>query len=156
MRTTIPKRSRLALAPAFGVAGLTLVEVVVALGISMLAVSGIVMGYLFGIGTAQRSALNLAAGAKALERIEQTRSAKWDTSSWPVIDQLVSSNFPSQVVTLGMAGASRNPVYGTNYLEISQMSLNPPLKRIHVDCVWSFRGLQLTTNTIETCRAPDQ
>src|SRR5437016_1182476 len=90
MRTIIHMRGRSSQAPIFKVAGLTLVEVLVALGISILAVSGIVTGYLFSISIAQRSSLYLAAGAKALERVEQTRSAKWDTSSWPPIDQLVS------------------------------------------------------------------
>jgi type II secretory pathway pseudopilin PulG len=51
---------------------LTLVEVVVALGISVLAVAGIVSGYLFSIVSAQRSALSLVAGAKAVERMEET------------------------------------------------------------------------------------
>jgi hypothetical protein len=138
------------------IAGLTLVEVVVALGISMLAVSAIVIGYLFGIGSAQRSALGLAAGAKALERVEQVRCAKWDLSSWPAVDQLVASNFTTEVVALGSSGAANAMVYGTNFIVISQISANPPLKRIRVDCVWNFRGLQLVTNTIETCRAPDQ
>lgn len=138
------------------IAGLTLVEVVVALGISVLAVAGIVVGYLFSIGSAQRSGLNLAASAQAMERMEQVRSAKWDISSWPVIDQLVASNFPNEVVTLNLAGPGGAAVYATNYTTISQISTAPPLRSIHVDCVWNFKGVQLLTNSFETCRAPDQ
>lgn len=137
-------------------AGLTLVEVVVALGISVLAVAGIVVGYLFGIGAAQRSVLSLAASSKAMERMEQIRSAKWDTSSWPPIDQLVASNFPNEQVTLNLSGAGGATVYGTNYTTISQISTDPPLRAIHVDCVWNFKGAQCLTNSFETCRAPDQ
>ena len=137
-------------------AGLTLVEVVVALAISAVAVAGIVTSYLFSIGSAQKSALSLAAGARAVERVEETRSAKWDTSSWPPVDQLMASNFPQQVIVLDKDGTGRTTQYATNLTEISQISANPPLKLIHVDCVWNFKGNQLITNSVETCRAPDQ
>jgi Tfp pilus assembly protein PilV len=147
---------QLSRAPARAVAGLTLVEVVVALSVSLLAVSGIICGYLFSISSAQRSALYLAAGAKALERIEEIRSAQWDTSSWPPVDQLYGTNFPDQVVTLDEFGTGGGTVYATNYSQIWQISTNPPLKRVRVDCVWTFKGDQLITNTFETCRAPDQ
>ena len=143
-------------AAAFATAGLTLVEVVVALGISVLAVAGIVSGYLFSIASAQKSVLSLAAGAKAIQRIEETRGAKWDTSSSPAVDQLVASNFPDQQVILDHNGAGTAITYGTNFTQISQISTNPPLKRVHVDCVWKFKASQLLTNMVETCRAPDQ
>lgn len=137
-------------------AGMTLVEVVVAMAISTLAVVAIVTGYLFSITSAQRSALSMTASARAVERIEQTRSAKWDLSSWPAVDQLVSTNFPDEVVILDENAACNRITYATNITRISQISLNPPLKEIHVDCVWNFKGNQLLTNTVETCRAPDQ
>ena len=136
--------------------GLTLVEVVVALAISSLAVTGIVAGYIFSIGSAQKSTLSLAAGAKAMERIEEIRSAKWDTSSWPQVDELVATNFPDELVVLDHNAAGIGITYATNIVQISLISSNPPLKRIHVDCVWSFKGYQLLTNALETCRAPDQ
>jgi type II secretory pathway pseudopilin PulG len=135
---------------------MTLIEVVVALGISVIAVAAIVMGYMFGIGTAQKSAIQLAATERALERIEQIRSAKWDLSSWPNVDQVVVSNFPAEVVTLDLLGANNAATCGTNFTLISQISTTPPLKRVRVDCVWTYKGVQLMTNTVETCRAPDQ
>ncbi|HZR18365.1 MAG TPA: hypothetical protein VFE51_13815 [Verrucomicrobiae bacterium] len=135
---------------------MTLVEVVVALGISITAIAAIILGYLFGIGMAEKSAMQLAATQRALERIEQARSAKWDLSSWPAVDQLVASNFPNEVVILDLVGPNNVAVCGTNFTLISQISTNPPLKRVRVDCVWRFKGVQLLTNTIETCRAPDQ
>jgi Tfp pilus assembly protein PilE len=136
--------------------GLTLVEVVVALGISVLAVAAIISGYLFSIVCAEKSALSLAAGARALERVEETRSAKWDNSSWPPVDQLVSSNFPDKLVILGQSDTGRPTTYATNVTQIIQISLDPPLKKIHVECVFNFKGSQLVTNVVETCRAPDQ
>lgn len=137
-------------------AGMTLAEVVVALAIASMAVGGIVSGYIFSINSAQKWALSLAANAKAMERIEETRSAKWDTASWPSVDQLVATNFTNELVVLDRSGSGSGIVYATNITQISQISANPPLKRIRVDCIWSFKGTQLITNTIETCRAPDQ
>jgi type II secretory pathway pseudopilin PulG len=139
-----------------GTAGLTLVEVVVALAISVISVAAIVSGYLFSIASAQRSSLSLAASAKAMERIEETRSAKWDTQSWPTVDQLVATNFPEEVVVLDQMSSNVRITYGTNQTRILQVSTNPPLKKIHVDCIWSFNGTRLLTNSVETCRAPDQ
>ena len=135
---------------------MTLVEVIVALGISVLAVVGIVTGYLFSITSAQKSALSMAAADKAVERIEETRSAKWDISSFPVVDELVASNFPSELIVLDQNGAGKGITYATNLTQITQLSVNPPLKLVHVDCIWSFKGGQVLTNSIETCRAPDQ
>jgi type II secretory pathway pseudopilin PulG len=134
---------------------MTLAEVVVAIAISGLAVAGIVSGYLFAVRSAEKSSLSLAANARAMERLEATRGAKWDTSIWPVVDQLVITNFPAQVVLLDRSGSGSGSSYGTNVVQISQISTNPPLRRIRVDCIWRFNATQLLTNTIETCRAPD-
>ena len=136
--------------------GMTLVEVVVALAIATLSVAGIISGYVFSITSAEKWALSLAANSQALARIEETRSAKWDNASWPPVDQLVSSNFPNQTVVLDHSGSGTVIVYATNITQITQISSSPPLKRIRVDCIWSFKGSALITNTIETCRAPDQ
>lgn len=138
-----------------GHAGMTLVEVVVALFITGLVVGGIVTGYTFCTTSAEQAALALAANARALERIEETRSAKWDTASWPVVDQLFATNFPSKVVTLDLSGSGVTTTQATLQTAISQISTNPPLRRIHVNCIWTFKG-QSITNSIESCRAPDQ
>jgi type II secretory pathway pseudopilin PulG len=135
---------------------MTIFEVVVALGISGLAVAAIVNGYIFCVTSAEKSALSLSANNRAMQRIEEMRSAKWDISTWPVIDQLVSTNFSNSVVTLDVSGSGSAVTYATNFVTISQISTNPPLKRIRVDCVWNFKGSHLITNTIETCRSPDQ
>ena len=137
-------------------AGMTLVEVVMALSITALAIGGIVNGYNYCTNSAQKAAYYLAANAKAMERVEETRSAMWDTVQFPVVDELVSTNFPTKVVTLELSGSGGAVVPATIRTTISQISVNPPLKRIRVDCVWNYRGIQAITNTIETCRAPNQ
>ena len=72
----------------------------------------------------------------------------------PVIDQLTSSNFSSLVVSLEANGNGSNITYATNFAQITTISTTPPLRRIHVDCVWLFQN-HVYTNSIETCRAPN-
>ena len=136
--------------------GLTLVEVVVAMAVTGMAVGGIVNGYHYCTNSSQKAALMLAANARAMERIEATRGARWIVESSRAVDQLVATNFPSKTITLDLAGSGVATTPATIRTEISQASVNPPLKRIRVDCVWQFRDAQWVTNTIETCRAPDQ
>lgn len=137
--------------------GMTLVEVLVASAISGVAVSGIVYGYVYSLNSAERFSISLAANAQAVERMEQIRLAVWNSSSSPVIDQVVASNFPNQTVSLDLSGSGSSVTYATNIATITVISTNPPLKRVRVDCVWTFgTSSQLMTNTIETCRAPDQ
>ena len=135
---------------------MTLVEVVVAMAITGLAVGGIVNGYHYATNSAQKAAISLAASARAMERIEETRSATWAPDRSPAVDQLVTANFPSKVVTLDLSGSGTVVIPATLRTEIAQVSVNPPLKRIRVDSIWQFRGGEWVTNTIETCRAPEQ
>jgi type II secretory pathway pseudopilin PulG len=136
---------------------MTLVEVMVAFAISGLAVTAIVSGYVYSLNAAEKFSLSLAANAQATERVEQIRSARWNSTSSPVVDEVVASNFPAETVTLDLAGAGGGAARATNYTQITTISTTPPLKRIHVDCVWVYaRSSQLITNSIETCRAPDQ
>jgi prepilin-type N-terminal cleavage/methylation domain-containing protein len=140
----------------FGESGMTLAEVVVAMAIAGLAIAGIINGYTFSTNSAQKAAMALAANARALERIEETRSAKWDLSAYPAIDQLVPTNFPTRTVTLDKAGVGNVVTTATVITEITQISSTPPLKRIRVSCIWRYKGSPAMTNVIETCRAPDQ
>jgi type II secretory pathway pseudopilin PulG len=135
---------------------MTLVEVLVAFAISGMAVGGIVYGYVFSMNSAERFSISLAATAQATERMEQIRGAFWNSSTSPEIDQVVATNFPNETVTLDLSGSGTGVTYATNYTTITMISTNPPLKLIRVDCVWVFGTSQLMTNTIETCRAPDQ
>jgi len=136
-------------------AGMTLVEVTVAMAIAGLAIGGIVSGYNYCTNSAQKAALLLAANARAQERMEEIRSAKWDTASWPVVDQLVAANFPSKVVILELAASGGGSLSATLQAELTEISASPPLKRIRVQCLWQGRDGQWVTNTLETCRAPN-
>lgn len=134
---------------------MTLVEVVVALAVTGLAVGGIVNGYTYCTNSAQKAAMALAASTRAMERLEEVRSAAWRTSSESAVDQLVATNFPSKVVTLDLSGSGAVVLPATIETEISLVSASPPLKRIRVNCIWMYKGVQVFTNSIETFRAPD-
>jgi len=134
---------------------MTLIEVMVAMAIAVLMVAGIVTGYIYCSTATVKDSLYMAANARAMERLEETQSAQWDTSISPAVDQLVASNFPPQTVTLNISGSDPNVISATVNTEISQISINPPLRRIHVDCIWQFQGGDFITTSIETCRAPN-
>jgi prepilin-type N-terminal cleavage/methylation domain-containing protein len=142
--------------PPRGRAGMTLVEVIVALAITGLMVAGIIRGYIYCATSAVKAELAQAANAKAMQRIEETRSAQWNTSSSLAVDLLVATNFPDKSVTLDMPGTNTNGTSATIKTTISQISLTPPLRRIRADCIWQFRGAEWVTNSIETIRAADQ
>ena len=135
---------------------MTLVEVVIALGISVLTVAGIVTGYIYCTTANVKDSLYMAANGQAMQRLEEARSARWDTSSYPAVDELVATNFPDKLVTLDLSGNRAAVTRATIRTEITQLSDTPPLRKIRVDCIWSVKGDELVTNTIETCRAPDQ
>jgi len=133
---------------------MTLVEVVVALFITGLTVTGIINGYMFCSRSSAKDALSMVANTRAMERMETVRSAQWDTSSFPPVDKLVATNFPDTVLILDRLKNGTN-ILATVRTDISQISTVPPLRRIRVDCIWQFNGAERMTNTIETCRAPD-
>lgn len=136
-------------------AGMTLIEVVIALLISSVAVSCMVSGYVFSISSAERAALSLAAGNRAMERLEKTRGARWDLLSYPQIDELKSANFTNEVVVLDVSGSGNAFTYATNITTIYQISSDPPLRGIRVECIYRFDRKQLITNIAETARGPD-
>ena len=152
IRTAIKKHYDL---PSRRRAGMTLVEVIIALAITGLTVAGIVSGYLFCMTAAVKTELMEAAHAKALERIEQARSAVWAPNRSDPQDDLVSSNFPDLHVILDLPGTNAGTA-AIIQTTIASISVNPPMRKIHVDAIWNFRGAELITNSIETVRAPDQ
>jgi hypothetical protein len=141
---------------------MTLVEVVFSLAIAVLMVAGIVEGYIFCTTSTVKDSLYMAANARAMERLEETRSAVWAPYRAQPVDELVATNFPDQTVTLDMSGSNSITTFATLKTDISQILPSPasplaaPVRRIHVDCIWQFNGGDFITNSIETCRAPDQ
>jgi hypothetical protein len=119
-------------------------------------VGGIVNGYIYCTTSAVKAELAQAANAQAMQRLEEARSATWNTSTSLAQDQLVATNFPDEVVTLEMPGTNSVGTSATIQTTIAQISSSPPVRTIHVDCVWQFRGAEWVTNSIETIRAADQ
>jgi type II secretory pathway pseudopilin PulG len=133
----------------------TLVEVLIALGISALSLGAIINGYILSAQTAEWSAYSLAAQSLALQRLEQARAAKWDLDAIPAVDQLVAGSFPPRLEILDIPRSGTNIVYATNITTISTLSVTPPLKLIRVDCVWRFISRGPFTNTAMTYRTVD-
>ncbi|HEY5298138.1 MAG TPA: prepilin-type N-terminal cleavage/methylation domain-containing protein [Verrucomicrobiae bacterium] len=144
-----------------GSAGMTLVEVMVALALAAFTVAGIIEGYIFCTTSTVKDSLYMAANTRASERLEETRGAIWAPYRATPVDELVASNFPDQPVTLDMSGSSSATTMATLTTTITQIvssassTLSAPVREIRVDCIWQFKG-ELITNSIETCRAPDQ
>ncbi len=139
----------------------SLVEVLVSLSITGLILAGVITAYIQSLKRAEWSGYSLAAQALAIQQLEQTRAARWDTQSTPVIDELVSSNFPSPtVIMLDLPVSGTNILYATNYISISTVpvSVAPPVsvKYIEIRTVWPFTNGKIYTNTVATYRAPDQ
>ena len=136
--------------------GITLVEVVLSMAVMGVAIGAIVMGYVLGAARAEWSAYSLAANSLALQGIEQCRAAKYDVLTSPVVDELIPASFPPRNLVMDIPQKGTNIAYATNFTTITQVSTDPPLKMIRVDCVWPFKHRRLFTNTIVTYRAADQ
>lgn len=126
------------------------------IALSGISLAGIISGYVLAADRADWSGLSFSAQSQALQRMEQTRAAKWDTMGYPAVDEMVSSNFPQVVTALDFLRSSTNVVYGTNTTTIDTISSDPPLKMVQVDCVWSYRSHGPFTNTVITYRSPNQ
>jgi type II secretory pathway pseudopilin PulG len=136
-------------------AGLTLIEVVVALGISVVLVTGIFKGYLLASRRAIYTSYSVAAQALAMKQMEQIADADWSPNSGitNIFDPVLAA---TQTNALGMPGSSTNLIYATNYASVTQVSSSPPTAMIRVDCVWSFMDMGTFTNTVAIIRGPDQ
>ena len=134
--------------------GLSLVEIVISLALTSLSVAAIIDGYVLCVRQAETSALHLAAQAQALERLEQTRAAKWDPNATPVVDQVTSTNFLPVVLPLDVPSPTVQRC-ATNITSVRLISANPPLKAIRVETIWGWNQ-KLFTNVVTTYRGPDQ
>jgi type II secretory pathway pseudopilin PulG len=134
----------------------TLTEVVFSLAIIGLTAGGIINGYVQAARLTDWQAHSLAAQSLANQRVEQCRAAKWDTRSFPPVDQLVASNFPTISKQMDLPTVSTNAAFATIYTTITTVSASPPLRMMQADCVWRFPGRGWFTNTVVTYRAPDQ
>ena len=139
-------------------AGFTLAEVVVAIAVATLSFGGVIYGYVLTADRAAWSANSLAAQSLAMQGIEQARSAKWDPKAWPAVDELGVTNY-SQVDTLDVPRSGQS-ILATNYISVTFVSQDPPLRQLRADCVWSLvngkRSRGPFTNTAITLRTADQ
>ena len=140
---------------------MTLIEVVVAMAIAGLTVGGIVTGYIYCSTSTVKDSLYMAANARAMERLEQTRGATWSVYGSNPADELVATNFLDETnIVLDLSDSGSDFTLATVTTEITPILPSPslpnaaPVRRIHVDCIWQFKG-EIITNSIETCRAPD-
>lgn len=144
--------------------GFTLVEVVVAVALITLTFAGVIYGYVRTADRAEWSSYSLAAQSLAMQGVEQARAAKWDSQAWPVVDELpvgelgVTNFMQVQELDVPVVG---EPVLATNYISVTTVSVNPPLRELRADCVWALksRPAGITgpfTNTAVTLRTADQ
>ena len=159
MKTNLPLRHD----PFDDVRAFTLAEVAIALAISALLLSGIVVGFLQSAQQAEWSGYNMAAQALAMQGIEQARSANWDPQAPTPVDFCVQSNFPPATTNILDVPVSltNNITYATNTWTITTLtnSTSYPLKMIRVDTTWRFMRFGVPrsyTNTVATLRAPNQ
>jgi type II secretory pathway pseudopilin PulG len=152
------------------VSAFTLLEVLIGFVIFGLVTTGMIYGYVQSNRTAEWSSQSLAAMSYASQGMEQMRSVQWCAEEFSTgsgqgtTDLLPMTNQPdgswgywtNQVDTLDIP-TSGGLINVTDYLYVTSISTNPPLRRIVSQVVWTFRLTgQLFTNTIVTLRAPDQ
>jgi prepilin-type N-terminal cleavage/methylation domain-containing protein len=169
-----PGQTKIRIAYATSYLAFTLVEVMVALAILALVISGICFGYSQANRIAAWCSMSQAAQAFAIRGMESARAAKWNpwvisTNTGPdpggSQDELPAetNGAPSletnDLMDIPIRG---NPLtnysyYATNYVYVTQYPSNPPVRQIMSVCVWQFPLTgTMFTNTIITLRGPDQ
>ena len=140
--------------------GFTLVEVAMSMAMFGMVVEGALLGYVKFSQQAEWNAHALSAQSIASQGAEQARAARWNPMQWPQrvgpggSDELGTTNYQqSCALDVFMNG---HPMIVTNFVEVTQVSNNPPLRQIRSDCVWSFMGRGPFTNSVVLMRAGDQ
>jgi hypothetical protein len=115
-----------------------------------------VYGYVQSNRFAEWSEMSLAAQSIASEGVEQARSAVWQTSTATNIDDLpapatyIRTNY-IEVPTSGQT------LTVTNYISVTTVTANPPVRQIFVQCMWQFPlTRKWFTNTVVAQRAEIQ
>jgi hypothetical protein len=139
--------------------GISLVETLISFTIAGVVTGSTIVCYLQFARQAEWSAMSMAAQGLAIQRLEQTRGARWDTQAYPQTadcNQFVSANFPSLQAVMDVPVSGGTNVLVANVATvISDISTTPPLRQVVVQCTWPFKG-RTFTNTILSYRAPDQ
>ena len=155
--------------------GMTLGEVLIATAIVALVFGSIIVSYIQSGMRVQWSGYALAAQSLAGEVLEQARSASWDPTQTPPINNLTNLNLQSasyNAGTLTYSGystaildvpySSTNYIMATNRVTLQMISINGntnlQMQFLRVDTVWPFTLRQTNlyfTNTVCTMIAPD-
>lgn len=154
-------------------AAFTLAEVVVALGITAVAFSGVIRCYTQCTRRAQWSGYSLAAQAVANKELEQARAGVWDDyggkndltnlglAGW-TYNATTKTGTGRSITTLDLPiNGTNNAIVCTNFVTIKMIEISTtPLIRIQmvkVDTVWPFKygGSRWYTNTVANYYAAD-
>ncbi len=155
-------------------AGLTLVEVLIAMAIVGLVFGGVINCYIQGGQRVQWTGYSLAAQSLASTITEQVRSATWDPAQANPVNNMTNLNLSGvsyntgtrtytgySVGILDIPYSSTNFVLATNFVTVQMIYVggvtNVQMQFIRVDTVWPFsiRGNKYFTNTVSTMVAPD-
>ena len=151
--------------------GFTLVEILISLAIFILVSSGVIYGYVQANRMTQWSALSLAAQSYASQGAEQARAANWNPLGYPMTSNYPGSfdelpptnevfsgtNYFLDVPSKGFPGSSNYLFYVTNYITITNISVNPYVRQIRSDAVWTFYVTgKVYTNTTILVRTANQ
>ena len=151
--------------------GFTLIELLVAFAIFSLISGGVIYGYVQANRMSEWAGLSLAAQSYASQGAEQVRAADWRPRDYPQStgygspDEVTNgsswvncgANYIFDVPIKGDPSSSDFAFFVTNYVSVTSISANPPLRQIRSDVVWTFylTGAKYT-NTVILLRAPDQ
>jgi len=133
----------------------TLIEVAVAMGVSVLLMAGMFEGYTMSSRRSQFSSFQLAAQAAAMQQMESIVAATWVISGTSVTNMFSPSLTNTQVNALCVPSSGTNIVFATNYATVQQISTYPPYALVQVSCVWNFMGMGTFTNTVAVLRSPN-
>ncbi|MGA2246889.1 MAG: prepilin-type N-terminal cleavage/methylation domain-containing protein [Verrucomicrobiota bacterium] len=148
--------------PRSSQAGFTLIEVLISFFIFGIVIAGLIYGYIQMNRMATWASWSLAAQSLASEGMEEARGAQWNelggNDQWPPTTNSSGSITPYQNTNCSLdVPSTGTPIWVTNFITISTISVAPPLRMIRSDCVWTFPFTgQPWTNTVITLRAPDQ
>jgi prepilin-type N-terminal cleavage/methylation domain-containing protein len=152
--------------------GFTLVEILISFVIFGMITSGLIYGYVTANRMAEWSCMSLAAQSSASQGAERARAANWRPNDYPpatgpgTMDELPASTNGRPVFTnvdffdiptKGDPSSTNFNSWVTNYVWVTNVSLNPPMRLIRSDAVWRFPVTGVAyTNTIILLRAPNQ
>lgn len=134
----------------------TLEEVLMSMAVASISMGAILSGYLLSFQKAEWTAHDQAAQSLAVQRVEQTKAARWEPFSIPPRDELVAANFPAVERQLDIPVRGTNTVNAMVYTSITDVSTDPPIRRIRVDAIWSYLERGPFTNTVISLRSSDQ